>query len=34
MLAYLRLEALKVQVVCQLGINFHRFDPPLFLRKI
>jgi hypothetical protein len=33
MLAYLRLEALKVQVVCQLGINFHRFDPPCFCAK-
>src|SRR5262245_4949940 len=33
MLAYLHLKALKVQVVCQLGINFHRFDPPCFCAK-
>jgi hypothetical protein len=33
MLAYLRLEDLKSQVVCQFGTNFDSFDPPCFCAK-
>src|SRR6266699_2932870 len=32
-LAYLRLEDLKPQVVCQFGGNFDSFDPPCFCAK-